>query len=110
MVEFMAVPLDEGGTVVVEIEEVDGRSGVVKAGRPGEVLARATQSMEAALRPVTVAARAALGELRRAEPDEITVEFGVQFRAELGAVIARSSGECNLKVTMRWASAADRTD
>ncbi|PTA43210.1 CU044_2847 family protein [Micromonospora sp. RP3T] len=110
MVEFLAVPLKEGGTVLVEIDEVEGRSGVVKAGRPGEMLTRAAQSMEAALQPVTAAARAALEELRTVEPDEVTVEFGVQFRAELGAVIARSSGECNFKVTMRWSAPTDRTD
>ncbi|KWV33439.1 CU044_2847 family protein [Micromonospora rifamycinica] len=109
MVEFLAVPLDDGGTVLVEVDEVEGRPGVVKAGRPGEVLTRAAQSMEAALQPVTAAARAALGELRRVQPDEVTIEFGVQFRTELGAVIARSSGECNLKVTMRWSAPAERT-
>lgn len=109
MAELLAVPLEDGGTVIVEVDEVVGRpGGVVKAGRPGEGLARAAQSVEAALAPVTAAARAALGELRKAGPDEVTVEFGVQFRAELGAVVARSSGECNLKVTMRWGRADDR--
>lgn len=103
MAELLAVPLEDGGTVLVEINETGGPAGgVVKAGRPGERLGRAAQSMEAALAPITAAARAALGQLRKAGPDEVTVEFGVQFRAELGAVISRSSGECNLKVTMRW--------
>ena len=43
-----------------------------------------------------------MARLREAGPDEVTVEFGLQFTAEVGAVITKTAGECNLKVTLRW--------
>ena len=97
---LVAVPLEEGGTVVVEIEEPP--SGVVKVGRAGEIAGRAAQSLEAALNSVTPAARSALSKLREAGPDGVILEFGLRLTAEAGAVITRTTGECNFKVTLRW--------
>lgn len=97
---LVAVPLEDGGAVVVEMDE--GPGGVVKAARSGELVGRATQSLESALDAVTPAARSALAKLREVAPDSITVEFGLKLTAEVGAVITRTTGECNFKVTLRW--------
>ncbi|HTT52764.1 MAG TPA: CU044_2847 family protein [Streptosporangiaceae bacterium] len=106
MSELMAVPLDGGGTVVVECGGGPSPGGVVKAGRgvtsPPEVAVRAAQTLELALEPVTAAARVTLAKLREAGPDEVLLEFGLRLTAEVGAVITRTAGECNLKVTLRW--------
>jgi hypothetical protein len=109
--ELIGVPLDGGGVVVMEIEAVpDGRAGgVLKARRPGEVVGQAVRSLDEAMEPVAAAARSVVAKLREASPDEVTVEFGVQFSAELGAVITRTAGACNLKVTLRWDRADDRS-
>ncbi|MFG2987401.1 CU044_2847 family protein [Streptomyces sp. NPDC048258] len=53
-----------------------------------------------ALEPVTEAARAILGQLRKAHPDQITVEFGVDLAFEAGTVITKSQASCHLKVTV----------
>lgn len=107
MTELIAVPLDGGGILVVEAaeghrppEQIGG--GVVKAGRPGDLIRQTTQSLEAALEPVTVAAKSVMSRLREAGPDQVTVEFGLLFTAEVGAVITKTAAECNLKVTLRW--------
>lgn len=100
MTELVAVPLENGGAIVVEMDHA--QSGVVKAGRPGEVVAQATQSLEAALESVTPAAQSILAKLREARPHGITVEFGLKLTAEAGAVITKTAGECNLKVTLYW--------
>jgi hypothetical protein len=122
MAELIGIPLDGGGVVVVEVGDARGlpvglpggsgagRSGpdgvvpdgVVKAGRPAELVGRAVQSLEGALEPVARAARSMAATLREAGPDEVKVEFGVQLTAEAGAVITRTTGECNLQVTMCW--------
>ncbi len=111
MSELMAVPLDGGGTVIVECADTPSHGTVVKAGRGGAssagVAVRATQTLELALEPVTEAARATLTKLREAGPDEVVVEFGLRLTAEVGAVITRTAGECNLKVTLRWGRAND---
>lgn len=111
MSELMAVPLDGGGAFVVESDELAGSGGVVKAGRGGasaEVAVRAAQTLEAALEPVTAAARATLAKLREANPDQVAVEFGLRLTAEVGAVITKTTGQCNLKVTLLWERSGDR--
>lgn len=97
---MIEVPLDDGGHVIIEVD--DDAGGVVKAGRAGEVVARATESLESALESVAPVARAVLAKVREAGPQQVTVEFGVKLSAQAGAVITRTSGECNFKVTLRW--------
>lgn len=100
MTEFVAVPLEDGGVIVVEMDDPTG--GVVKTGRPGTVVRQATQSLEVALDAVVPAARSILSKLRKAGPQEVSVEFGLKLTAEAGAVIAKTTGECNIQVTLRW--------
>jgi hypothetical protein len=100
MAELVAVPLDSGGVVVVEMDHV--QAGVIRAGRAGQIVGTAVQSLEAALESVAPATQSILAKLRQARPREITVEFGLTLTAEAGAVIAKSAGGCHLKVTLRW--------
>ena len=100
MASLVAVPLEEGGVVVVEMDQPP--DGVVKVDRAGEVVGQAVQTLEAALDAVTPAARSALAKLREAGPEGITLEFGLRLTAEAGAVITKSTGECNFKVTLHW--------
>jgi hypothetical protein len=101
MSALVEVPLESGGSIVVEMDEDVG--GVVRAGRAGEVVARAARSIESALDCVAPAAEAVLSKVREARPSEVTVEFGLKLSAEAGAVISRSAGECNFRVVLRWA-------
>lgn len=40
-------------------------------------------------------------------PEEVEVEFGIKLDAELGALIAKTSVEAHMVVTLRWASRND---
>ncbi|MFM9596276.1 CU044_2847 family protein [Streptomyces scabiei] len=59
-------------------------------------------TLQKALEPVTETARAALDQLRKARPDEIAIEFGVDLAFEAGAVITKSQAGCHLKVMVAW--------
>ncbi|MGI5369915.1 CU044_2847 family protein [Streptomyces iakyrus] len=74
----------------------------MKAGRVGDAVRDLPVTLDDALEPVTQAARAALAQLRKARPDEITIEFGVDLAFEAGAVITKSQAGCHLKVTVAW--------
>jgi Trypsin-co-occurring domain 1 len=100
MVELVAVPLENGGVIVVEMDHA--QAGVVKAGRPGQIVGKAAQTLEAALESVTPAVQSVLASLRQAGPREITVEFGLTLTAEAGVVIAKAASGCHLTVTLRW--------
>lgn len=100
MAALTRIPLDGGGCIRVEQQaEWDGP---VRAGRIGDAVRELPVTLEGALEPVTEAVRATLGQLRRASPDQITVEFGVDLAVEAGAVITKSQAGRHLKVTVSW--------
>ncbi|MFI9339890.1 CU044_2847 family protein [Streptomyces sp. NPDC052773] len=102
MTPLTRIPLDDGGWVLVEQPGLLPDGGPVKAGRIGDAVRELPVTLEAALQPVAEAAHAALVQLRKARPDEITVEFGVDLAFEAGAVITKSQAGCHLKVTVSW--------
>ncbi|WP_327749910.1 CU044_2847 family protein [Streptomyces europaeiscabiei] len=104
MAPLTRIPLEGGGFLLVEQPAMG--DGPVKAGRAGDALRELPGTLQAALEPVTEAARVTLDQLRKARPDEITVEFGVDLAFEAGAVITKSQAGCHLKVTMSWQSGA----
>ena len=85
LVEF---PLEEGGSIVVEVDEPE-TSGTVRAAR-GDTLAKARETLEDALDKVLPAAKSIVEKLRSLDnkPNEIEVTFGIRLNTSLGAVIA----------------------
>ncbi|MDX3537377.1 CU044_2847 family protein [Streptomyces sp. MB09-01] len=100
MAPLARIPLEGGGCILVEGSAA--LAGPVQAGRLGNAVHDLPVSLQGALEPVTLAARAALDQLRKAGPDEIAVEFGVDLAVEAGAVITKTQANCHLKVTMTW--------
>lgn len=103
---LVTFPVEGGGTLAVEVDE-GVQAGVVRASRPGEIVAEAQQTLESALDRVMPAAQAMIGRVRAlsAKPDEVQVAFGVKLSAEAGAILAKAGGEANLTVTLKWNSA-----
>ncbi|UKY48529.1 CU044_2847 family protein [Streptomyces inhibens] len=100
MAALARIPLGGGGCILVEAPTA--LEGPVKAGRVSDAIHDLPGSLQGALEPVTAAARATLDQLRKAGPDEIAVEFGIDLAVEAGAVITKSGANCHLKVTMMW--------
>lgn len=102
MAALTRIPLEGGGCVLVEAQAA--LEGPVKAGRISEAMHDLPVTLQRALEPVTQTARVALDQLRKARPDEITVEFGVDLSFEAGAVITKSLAGGHLTVTVSWKS------
>jgi hypothetical protein len=103
LVEF---PLEDGSSLLVEVDEPVPEGGVVRAARPGEVAEKATQTFEAALakiKPMAGAIFTTLQDLAQC-PEQIQVEFGVKITASAGAVLASAGVEGTYKVTLTWRS------
>ncbi|MFF9220775.1 CU044_2847 family protein [Streptomyces viridosporus] len=100
MAPLARIPLGGGGCLLVEAPA--GLEGPVKAGRVSDAIHDLPGSLQGTLEPVTAAARTTLDQLRKAGPDEIAVEFGINLAVEAGAVITKSGANCHLKVTMTW--------
>ncbi|HXL88415.1 MAG TPA: CU044_2847 family protein [Streptosporangiaceae bacterium] len=89
--------------VSVEIEH-DG-DGLVTVARSGQVVARASRSLRAALatsiRPLAEDFVEGFRGMADA-PDEIGIEFGLSLSAEADVVVARAAGVANFKVSLTW--------
>jgi hypothetical protein len=102
LIEF---PLQDGGKMVVEVDEPETPGQVLQASiRPGEITERAKETLEDALDKIKPAAQSVINKLRQLhdEPDEISVEFGIKLSAEAGAFIASAGIEANYKVGLKW--------
>ncbi|TNC20297.1 CU044_2847 family protein [Amycolatopsis alkalitolerans] len=102
MAELMSFPLDDGGQVLVEVDEQE--PGLVQASRAGDVIEAGVSSFGAALARVKDAAGEALRQFRQlpAGPDEVQLEFGVRLNAQAGAVIAKTGVDGHFKVKLTW--------
>src|SRR5579863_8464525 len=106
LVEF---PLEEGGNIVIEIDEPE-TGGTVRAGREDQI-EKAKETFEDALNKVLPATKTVVEKLRNmtSRPDEIEVTFGINLSTMAGAFIASASAGANFGVTVRWVGKAEET-
>jgi hypothetical protein len=98
LVEF---PLDEGGTVPVEVDEPSPGPVMRGIGRDQTSLVeKADKTFEDATAAVTPAARSLIARLRSIDdpPDEV----GIELSAQSGAFVASVAAEANFKLSMTW--------
>ncbi|MFJ5997130.1 CU044_2847 family protein [Streptomyces sp. NPDC092370] len=102
MPELLRVPLESGGSVLVEVD--NGPQAVVRVARPGGMVAEASQTLERGLESVREAAHAVLAKVTDLprQPDKITLELGLKLSAEAGVFLAKAAGEGSLTLTMEW--------
>jgi hypothetical protein len=100
VIEF---PVEAGGQLLVQANE-DDLPGTLELAtlRPGDVVARARESVEAAFDQIKPAVDAVAGRLRATAADEVEVEFGIVLGAETGAVVAKGTAEVHFTVMLRW--------
>jgi hypothetical protein len=100
LVEF---PLEDGTTIMVEVEESE-EEGLKRVSRGSDIIERAHQTLEQSLERVRPAAQFVLEKLRSMHdsPDEIEVQFGINLNAECGAVLASASVVANYSVKLKW--------
>jgi hypothetical protein len=99
LVEF---PLEEGGSILVQIDEPD-TVGTIRAGRD-ETIEKAKETFEEALNRVLPAAKSVVEKLQSmgSRPDEIEVNFGINLSTQAGAFIASATAQANFGVTVSW--------
>ncbi|MGW3208657.1 CU044_2847 family protein [Streptomyces sp. NPDC001135] len=100
MAYLARIPLEGGGCLLVEAPAA--AEGPVKAGRIGDAVHDLPASLQQALGSIAQAARTTLDELRKAGPDGIAVEFGLDLAVEAGAVITKGGASSHVRVTMSW--------
>jgi len=107
LVEF---PLEQGGSVLVEIDAPP--AGLRGHGRDQPTLAERTdETFEGATAAVTRAAASLIARLRSISSllAEIGIESGVQLSAQTGAFIASAGAAADFKVPVAWRGGAAET-
>lgn len=107
MTNLLEFELEDGSSVLIETEDAISRP-VTRGGRAAEALSIANTTFEQALDRVRPASVALVERFRgmAQQPDEIEVEFGIKVNAEAGAIIAKTSGEANFRIVLRWTKVA----
>jgi hypothetical protein len=103
MTTLMKFDLEQGGDVIVEVDGASPNGRATRGARSGDLI-QSGQSLEEAVGRVTPAVGAIVTRLRAGDiaPHQIELELGVKLSAEVGAIISRTAGEANFKLTLRW--------
>lgn len=101
--ELVEYELADGSRLLVEVDEASAGP-VMRGGRGEDLVTKAEGTLEQALHRIGPATAAAFEQLRQVAnpPDEIEIEFGIKLSADLGAIVARTGGEANFQITLRW--------
>ncbi|GAB5449352.1 CU044_2847 family protein [Gymnodinialimonas sp.] len=94
-----------GGIVRVETD-ASASHGPVAVGRGGEMVNQATKGFSEALsgiRPIAEGIVMQTSTLSSA-PTKIEASFGIKLSGELGAILAKTTAEANVQVTLTWSA------
>ena len=109
----------DGSFIYMEVDEkLAGSNGVVNpdlqglvgipGGIPANLINSASKAFEGAMSSIKDIGNS-IGEniVQRVEkmtepPDEVEVKFGINMTADLGAIVAKTGGEVNYEITLKW--------
>jgi hypothetical protein len=104
---LISVPLETGGSIIVEAPDELAPVGVVRAAKPGEVVKEAGETLEAALdRTLVPVVRAVMSRLETVAPQGVEVTLGLKLSAEAGVILSKVAGEASLQVKLTWRNEA----
>jgi Trypsin-co-occurring domain 1 len=103
MADLVEFELEDGSSVLIETEDVTSRP-VMRGGHAAELVSKADETFEQALGRVGPTSAAIVERFRgmAQQPDEVEIEFGIKINAEVGAIVAKTSGEANFRIAVRW--------
>ncbi len=104
MSEIVEFRLESGELIYVEgLEAADSGRRPVRRG--AEPVKKVSETFETALEKVKPAARAVVAAFRELnEPDEIGLEFGIQFKSSANAFVLTGEANASFKLSLKWKS------
>ncbi|MEM6297227.1 MAG: CU044_2847 family protein [Bacteroidota bacterium] len=102
MNEVLEFETENGEIIYIEVDE--GRRGVHRGRGESKNGGRIKEKFEAALSLVKTVGNSIVEQVKQidAAPDEVSVELGVKFSVETGAIIAKTGTEGNIRLTLKW--------
>ncbi len=97
MTRLVEYPLKDGGSIMVEVD--DDLAGPRRASDTAE---RAHRTFEDAITSIRPIGTALLEQVKALSPESVQLELGVKLNAKAGIVLASSSAEGHVKITLKW--------
>ncbi|MFC4536980.1 CU044_2847 family protein [Sphaerisporangium dianthi] len=112
MTELVRISLDNGGTVVAEVDRSDipSDSVVLAAVEPGRAVAHVSRVLEGSLQSIRPAIAGLIDVLKDSGPDTVAVEFGIKLGGETGVILAKGTAEVTFKVNLEWRRSAGEAE
>jgi hypothetical protein len=103
---YVRVPLEDGGSFVVESADVG--QGAVRVARGDRAVATSAETFERSLGTVRQVAQTLVDKISgiSVAPDRIRAEFGITLSVESGFVVAKGRGEANFVIELEWSKEA----
>ena len=97
LIEF---PVATDRTILIEVDDPNIGNMPVARG----AAERAQETFETAIAQIRPGVEALMAQLRdlTSKPEQVALEFGIKFTAGADALIAKTSVEGNVKVTLTW--------
>jgi hypothetical protein len=99
MSKFVEVEID-GQTIKFETDQ-EGLSGEKAVSNLQQKIKNLLPELNATIQGISSLVSKSIASLHQ-KPSETTVEFGINVKAEVGAVVATSSTEAQIKVSLKW--------
>ena len=103
MKRLIELPLEAGGTISVEVDDLSNHP-TMRSVETKQVGVKVVATFEEALANLRPAVEAIVMKFKGLDvaPQQLGIEFGVKFSADAKAYIASASAEANFKVTLSW--------
>ena len=111
MKQLIEFPLAGGDKSIIEVDIADEFE-IQPAAKAGEILLRATRSLEEALEDMKPTINAIISGLKDCASgvDQTEVEFGIKVGASSELILASAGAEANLKIKLTWRSHISSTN
>jgi len=102
MGKYVEVQIGDKGTILVDVTPAEG---IFQAG--GEsLIEKMEDAFEDAISTIQTCAEGFVSRIaafsKDNRPQEVSLEFGLGFEAEVGVVVTKMSGDANFKVSLTW--------
>ncbi|MEV4709807.1 CU044_2847 family protein [Micromonospora sp. NPDC049374] len=99
--DLIEVPTDGGRSVLVEIRRPDSDA-LVPASRPGHMVKRASETLDAVLATVHPVVGSLAKWARASGPDQVEVEFGLSLTGGSSVIVTSGTAAVNFLVRVTW--------
>lgn len=104
---YVEYPTGDGGSVLVEVEDREGR--IVKASNRSGSTVRSRVDFASAFKHASSSIRELIAGLKDMDIEEADIKFGLKSTGEAGFfAVGKVGGELNYEITLKWKKAAAR--